>query len=588
MKKNNKSFEILKCFSLNNWIFVFVSIGLIVLQVWLELLMPDYTAKLTKAVSSGMVTMNDVWVNGGYMLACGVGSLISMIICGYIISKIASDFAFRLREKVFNKVCSFSDAETEKFTTASLITRTTNDTFRLNMFVVMGLQMLVKAPITAIWAITKISSVSISWTLATIICVIVMLVVVGVVVIVCLPKFKKVQKLIDNLNSVARDNISGVRVVRAFNAEDYQEEKFEVANKELMQNQLITSKMIGLMMPVLMMCMNGLTLAIYWIGAYLMNAAPIIERATIIGNMTSFTQYALDVVMSFVMLIVVFIMLPRAVVSAKRIREVLKTEPSIVSGEKTKGKRGQVGTVEFKNVSFRYPDGQGYVLKNLSFEAKQGETVAIIGATGSGKSTLINLISRTNDVSEGEILVDGVNVKDYDYDALQSKVSIASQKPVLFIGDIKSNITYGKEGVADDDKKLKESLEVSQADFVWDLDEKIHGKVAQLGTNFSGGQKQRLSIARAIFKDAEIVVFDDSFSALDYKTDMLLRKALKEKFNDKTIFIVAQRIGSIKNADKIIVLEDGEIVSQGKHKDLLKTCPVYKEIALSQLSKEEL
>jgi len=579
--------KLLKYLGWKNWLLIGVSVGFVVLEVWLDLLMPDYTAKLTSAVAGGTVTMNDVWVNGGYMLLCALGVMAATIICSFITARVAVGFSYTIREKLFDRVMSFSDAERDKFSTASLITRETNDIHRISMFMSIGLQMLFRAPITAIWAITKISKTSVEWTMATVICVAVMIVVVAIVIGICLPKFKKVQKLLDNLNNATRDNVTGVRVVRAFNAEEYQEAKFEKANKDLTKNQLITAKTTGILLPLLSLCMSGLSLSIYWIGAYLMKNQTVMERVETIGNMTSFTQYALNVVMAFVMLVVVFIILPRSIVSAKRINEVLDTKLSIKNGNITEGKKGKKGEVEFKKVSFKYPDGQNYVISNLSFKVKKGETVAIIGATGSGKSTIINLLTRAGDVNEGKILVDGVDVKDYDFDTLQNKISIASQKAVLFKGTIKDNVTYGSNN-PDDEERLYESLKIAQATFIDKLKDGVNSPVAQMGTNFSGGQKQRLSIARAVYKNAEIMVFDDSFSALDYKTDMLLRKALYEKFNDRTILIVAQRIGSIRHADKILVLDDGKLVGEGKHGELLKTCPLYKEIALSQLSKEEL
>ncbi|MBQ7798379.1 MAG: ABC transporter ATP-binding protein, partial [Clostridia bacterium] len=509
--------------------------------------------------------------------------------CGYFTVRVASSFSLNLREAMFDKISSFSDTEMKKFSTPSLITRTTNDVTQVQMFVSMGLQLLIKAPILAIWAICKISSTSFEWTLATFICVSVIVVSVAIIVGLCVSKFKKVQKLIDNLNDATRENVSGVRVVRAFNAEKYQESKFEKANDALTKNHLFTAKVTGIMSPVMTICMNGLTLAIYWIGAYLMNKAPVLERATIIGDMTAFTQYALQVVMAFMMLIMIFIILPRAIVSGKRINEVLNTKLSMLQSENVNTDSKVRGKVEFRNVSFKYYDGNQDVVSNISFVASKGETVALIGATGCGKTTIIDLIPRFNDVNEGEVLVDDINVKDYKYEELQNKIAVVSQKAVLFKGDIKSNITYGcDEEVADDDPRIEKTLKVARADFVGKLEKGIKSEVAQGGTNFSGGQKQRLSIARAIFKDPEILIFDDSFSALDYKTDKEVRDNIKQALGDKTIIIVAQRIGTIRNADKILVVDSGKVVGEGKHEQLLKTCPLYKEIALSQLSEEEL
>lgn len=582
-------FSLLKYLKKKDWVCILLVVGLIVLQVWLDLTMPDYTSKLSTAVSSGNVGMNDVWKNGGMMLLCALGSMCSAICCGFLCARIAASFAKTLRLKLFSQVSTFSNVEMNRFTTPSLITRTTNDVVQMQNFIAMGMQVSIKAPILAIWAICKISSTSIAWTSATIVCVAVIVVMVGILVGLCYPKFKRIQKLTDSLNDVTRENVSGVRVVRAFNAEDYQEEKFEAVNTKIMKNQLFTSKTMGLMMPVMNLCMNGLTLAIYWIGAYLIHDEPdVLGRYELIGNMTAFTQYALQVVMAFMMLIMIFIILPRTVVSAGRIKEVLQTKPSIVDGSYANTPE-KTGEIEFKNVSFAYSDGSNVAVKDINLKINRGETVAFIGATGSGKSTIIHLISRFYDVTGGEVLIDGINVRDYKIEDLRNKISIASQKAVLFKGDVKSNITYGvNEPVADDDEKIRKSLEIAQANFVLETEKGLHSDVAQGGTNFSGGQKQRLSIARTIFKDSEIMIFDDSFSALDYKTDMLVRKGIKENLTDTTIIIVAQRIGTIKNADKIIVMDEGKIAGIGRHEELLETCAVYKEIALSQLSKEEL
>lgn len=580
-------FKLMKNLKKRDWLYIILAIALIVVQVWLDLTMPDYTAKLTTSVSSGGATMKDVWQNGGLMLSCALGSLFASFACGYFTARVASSFAKNVRSKIFNQVSSFSSVEMKNFSTPTLITRTTNDVNQLQMFIAMGLQMLIKAPILATWAICKISSSSFEWTMATIACVAIIVITVGIIVALCLPKFKRIQKLTDNLNNATRKNVSGVRVVRAFNAESYQEAKFEQANNAITKNNLFTSRVTGLMMPVISTCMNGLSLAIYWIGAYLINKSPIIDRALIIGNMTSFTQYALQVVMAFMMLIMIFIILPRAIISAKRVNEVLDTPLTLKNGNITSSTIQ--GEVEFKNVSFRYNDGSKDCLQNISFTAKKGETIAFIGATGSGKTTIIDLIPRYYDVNEGEILIDNINVKNYDQQTLNNKIALVSQKSILFKGDIKSNITYGSsEEIMDNDPRIQQALDIAEAGFVNNLEKGIHSEVAQDGTNFSGGQKQRLSIARAIFKDAEIIIFDDSFSALDYKTDMLVRQNIKTNLSDKTILIVAQRIGTIMRADKIIVLEDGKIVAQGKHEELIKNCKLYQEIALSQLSKEEL
>ncbi len=578
-----------------DWCFIAITVALIVVQVWLELKMPDYTAKLTTIVQKGKADMSEVWENGGLMLACAGGSLVSAIICSLIISRVASSFSKTLRDKLFNKISDFSEAEMKRFSVPSLITRTTNDVMQMQNFMAIGVQMLFKAPIMAVWAICKISATNIKWTSAVIISVVIIVVCIGILVGICLPKFKKIQKLTDDLNNVTRENISGVRVVRAFNAEKYQEQKFEKVNKEITKNHLFTARSMGFMMPIMTLVMNGLMLAIYWIGAVLVNdielsgnvGNAIAERISVVGNMTAFTQYALQVVMSFMMLILIFIILPRTIISGNRIAEVLKTNSSIVNG-KFRNKTKTKGEIEFRNVSFAYPDSDGNekALTNINLSVKKGQTLAIIGATGSGKSTLINLIPRLYDVTDGEILVDGVNVRDYDEKELRNKVSVASQKAVSFKGSIKENITYGSDTV--DEEKIKNALEISNSTFVGELEKGIESEVAQGGTNFSGGQKQRLSIARALYKDAEIIIFDDTFSALDYKTDMLVRKSIKENLSDKTIIIVAQRIGTIKDADQIIVLDEGKIAGTGTHEELLKSCKLYKEIALSQLSKEEL
>lgn len=578
-----------------DWCLIVITIGLIVVQVWLELKIPDYTAKLTTIVQGTTTNMHDVWKNGGLMLTCAGGSLVSAIICAVLISRVASGFSMTLREKLFEKISTFSDAEMKKFSVPSLITRTTNDVMQMQNFMAAGVQLLFKAPIMAVWAICKISATNIKWTTAVIISVVIILTCIGLLVGVCMPRFKKIQKLTDDINNITRENVAGVRVVRAFNAEDYQGEKFEKVNNDITTNHLFTSRTMGLMMPIMTLVMNGLMLAIYWIGAILVNnialseniGGAIAERVAVVGNMAAFTQYAMQVVMSFMLLTFIFILLPRTSVSGNRIAEVLKTEPSIINGQFIQNTQA-CGVVEFKGVSFSYPDSDDNekALSNISFKIEKGQTLAIIGATGSAKTTLINLIPRFYDVTEGQVCVDGVNVKDYDEKTLRDKVAIASQKAVLFKGSIKENVTYGSDTI--DDEKIKSALEISNSDFVNELENGIESEVAQGGTNFSGGQKQRLSIARALYKDAEIIIFDDTFSALDYKTDMMVRKAIKENLIDKTIIIVAQRIGTIKDADKIIVLDEGKMVGIGTHKELLKSCELYKEIALSQLSKEEL
>ncbi len=584
--------KIFKYLKGKDWLYIGIGVLLVILQVWLEITMPEYTEKLTTAVSSGSIEMKAVWSNGGLMLACAAGSMVCAIVCGWFVSNVAANFAKTLREKLFDKITSFGNEEFNRFSTPSLITRTTNDVVQMQMLVAMGLQVIVKAPVMAIWAICKISTSNVKWTWAVAITVITIIVMLALIVGLCYPKFKKIQKLTDDLNDVTRENISGVRVIRAYNAEAYQESKFEKVNTAVTKNHLFTSRIMGFMMPVMTLCMSGLSLAIYWIAAVLMNdivgAGMMLERAELIGNMMAFSQYALQVVGAFMMLIMIFIILPRTLVSGKRINEVLETESSVKYGDSVPqtDKRGEV---EFKNVAFRYSDGGEACIQDISFKVGKGETFAIIGATGSGKTTLINLIPRFYDVTNGEILIDGVNVKDYPKDVIHSKISLAPQKAALFKGDIKSNITYGtNEEISDDDPRLLKAIEVSRSDFVNNLEKGVHSEVAQGGTNFSGGQKQRLSIARAVFKAAEIVIFDDTFSALDYKTDMLVRKGIKENLIGTTVIIVAQRIGTIKNADRILVLDKGKAVGLGSHEELMKNCPVYQEIALSQLSKEEL
>lgn len=579
--------KIIKNLKGRDWLFIFICAVLVVSQVWLDLKMPDYTQKLTESVSSGNADMDTVVKNGGFMLLCALGSMTSAIVCGFFASQVAANFAKNLREVLFRRILSFSDREINRFSTPSLITRTTNDVVNMQVLVAMGMQVMLKAPVMAVWAICKISTSSVEWTTAVIICVIVLVITVSTLVAIAYPRFKAIQRLTDNLNDVTRENITGVRVVRAFNAENYQEDKFMKVNQSITSNHLFTSRIMALMMPVMTIAMNGLTLAIYWIGAYLINSTEITGRAEVIGNMTAFTQYALQVVGAFMMLVMIFIMMPRALVSAGRINEVTETETTVIFPEKDIPVK-ETGTVEFRNVSFSYQDAAEPCIKNISFSIKKGETFAIIGATGTGKTSLINLIPRYYDASSGEILIDGNNIKDYPELQLQKIVSVAPQKATLFMGDIKSNITYGSENVSDDDERITRALEIAKADFVNDLDAGIHTQTAQGGTNFSGGQKQRLSIARAVFSDAEIMIFDDTFSALDYKTDMLVRKALKENLSDTTVIIVAQRIGTIKNADKILVLNDGEAAGIGTHEELLRNCSVYREIALSQLSEAEL
>ncbi|CDC68906.1 probable permease protein of ABC transporter system [Staphylococcus sp. CAG:324] len=576
-----------------DWFFIIIAIGFIVVQVWLELKMPDYTKELTKIVQSGTNTMTEVWKNGGMMLLCAAGSMVSAIICSYFISQVASSFSMTLREELFKRITSFSNVEMNQFSTPSLITRTTNDVVQMQNFMAMGVQLLFKAPIMAIWAICKISATDVRWTLATIICVFIIVICVGILIALCLPRFKKIQRLTDELNDRTRENISGVRVVRAFNAEAYQTQKFENVNDTITKTNLFTSKAMGLLSPIMNVCMNGLMIAIYFIGAILINAITsndfnnvVLERVNVIGNMTAFSQYAIQVVMAFMMLIMIFIILPRTIVSGNRIYEVLKTKPSITDGKQENSLEKEGGEVEFRNVSFSYNKDSLPTISNISFHVKKGETLAIIGATGSGKSTIIHLIPRFYDATSGEVLVNGINVLDYKVKDLRNLVAIASQKAALFKGTIKDNITYGSSTI--DQERMDMALDIAKADFVKDLEQGVDSMVAQVGSNFSGGQKQRISIARAVYKNAPIIIFDDTFSALDYKTDMLVRKKIKENLKDTTVIIIAQRIGTIMNADKIVVLDEGKIVGMGTHEQLLQSCSIYQEIALSQLSKEEL
>ena len=578
--------KLIKEFKKKDFILIFFCVILIVFQVWLDLKLPDYMSKITALVQTEGTKVFDVLKQGGYMLLCAGGSLISAFIVGYMTSYISATFSKRTRKTLFEKVQSFSMEEIKKFRTSSLITRTTNDITNIQMFISMGLQMIIKAPITAVWAILKILGKGWQWSLATGASVFVLLTVIVILMITVFPKFKIVQKLIDSINELTRENLNGIRVVRAFNAEKYQEDKFEKGNDKLTKTQIFNQKMMSIMSPTMYLVMNVLTLSIYAIGSNLLSNAGMFDRLTIFSNMVVFSSYAMQVIMSFLMLAMIFIMYPRASVSAARINEVLNTNTKIVDGN-FDGDTKSVGEIEFKNVSFKYPDADEYVLKNISFKANKGDTIAIIGSTGSGKSTIVNLIMRFYDVTDGEILIDGVNIKEYKQEVLHEKLGYVPQKAVMFNGSVEYNIGYGKNKISD--KKIKEASKIAQAsEFVEKMPNKYNSNVSQGGTNISGGQKQRLAIARAIAKEPEIFVFDDSFSALDYKTDYVLRKELKRSTKDVTNIIIAQRIGTIINADKIIVLDKGKTVGVGTHKQLLKKCKVYKEIALSQLTKEEL
>ena len=581
--------KLFKNFKVKDYVVIFISVVLIFMQVWLDLKMPDYMSEITILVKTEGSKMADILRNGGYMMVCAFGSLVSSIFVGYLIANLSASFSLTLRKKLFDKVLSLGLNEVNNFSTSSLITRTTNDITQIEMFVGMGLQMLIKAPITAVWAITKILNKSYVWSTLTAVSVLILLSVVISLIIIVMPKFKIVQKLIDKLNSVTRENLNGIRVIRAFNAEGFQENKFEDVNNKLTNQQLFNQKAFAIMSPMMYLVMNGLALSIYFVGAKMIDGALMADKITLFGDMVVFSSYAMQVIMSFLMLAMIFMIIPRASVSASRINEVLDTNSSIINGNLKALRTNEVGTVEFKNVSFKYPDAEEYILNNISFKANRGDVVAFIGSTGSGKSTLVNLVPRFYDATSGEVIIDGVNIKDYDLETLYNKISYVPQKAVLFNGTVKSNITYGKSlnNISDDD--IVSASKVAQAyEFISKMDDKFDSHIASGGTNISGGQKQRLSIARAIARNPEIYIFDDSFSALDYKTDSDLRHALKKRTKNATCLIVAQRIGTIMHADKIIVLDNGKCVGIGTHKELLKSCKVYKEIALSQLSEEEL
>ncbi|MBD3107998.1 ABC transporter ATP-binding protein [Bacillus sp. AGMB 02131] len=580
--------KILKHLQLKEWLLILASLVFIVAQVWLDLKLPDYMSEITGYVQTEGSTMSQIWEAGGYMLLCALGSLAAAFVVGFFATRIAASFSARLRSLLFNKVESFSMAEINRFSTASLITRSTNDITQIQMIVTFGLQVLIKAPILAVWAIVKISGKSWEWTATTAAAVGALLLFVVVVGLVALPKFRAIQSLTDNLNRVSRENLTGLRVIRAYNAEGYQEEKFEEANDILTRTNLFTNRVMAGLMPFMMLIMSGLGLAVYWIGAHLIEQAEMTDKIGLFSDMIVFSAYAVQVVMAFVMMTVIFIMMPRAVVAANRINEVLETEISITDGSiNNQMPSKQKGHVEFRNVSFKYPDSEEYVLKNISFTAKKGETVAFIGATGSGKSTLINLVPRFYDATEGEVLVNGINVKEYKQTNLHDKLGYVPQRNVLFSGSVKGNVAYGVGNVCE--SAVKKAVAIAQGtDFIEKMEDQYESHVAQGGANFSGGQKQRLAIARAIYRNPEIYIFDDSFSALDYKTDRVLRAALRNETSEATNLIVAQRIGTIMDADQIIVLDEGEMVGCGTHRELLKSCPVYQEIAYSQLSKEEL
>lgn len=583
--------KIFKHLRTKEWCFVIISVLFIVAQVWLDLRLPEYMTEITTLVQTEGSQMSEILTAGGKMLLCALGSLVTAVIVGFFAAQIAANLSKRLRRELFEKVESFSMEEIGGFSTDSLITRSTNDITQIQMIVAMGLQMIVKAPIMAVMAIIKIQNKGTwQWSMLTACAVIILIATILFIMIYALPKFKRIQGLTDNLNRVTRENLTGLRVVRAYNAEGYQEEKFEKANEELTGTNLKAQRAMQVMSPMMSLVMNGITLGIYWIGAYLIDAADMLDKLPLFSNMVVFSSYAMQVIMAFMMLTMIFVMLPRASVSAKRINEVLETKPSILDGTSDGSETGLCGEVEFRNVSFKYPDADEYVLHNISFTAHKGETVAFIGATGSGKSTIVNLVARFYDATEGEVLVDGVNVKDYKLSELYNKLGYVPQKAVLFSGTVASNVAFGDNGKAPaNEEQIAAAVKTAQSkDFVENLEDTYNGAVAQGGANFSGGQKQRLSIARAICRKPEIYIFDDSFSALDYKTDRTLRSALRKETSGVTSLIVAQRIGTIKDADRIIVIDDGCAVGIGTHDELLASCDVYREIALSQLSKEEL
>ena len=572
-----------------DYVAILIIIGLVVVQVWLDLLLPEYLNVIIKDVST-VGDLNNILINGAYMLACALGSGLIAVLTGFFAARVAAGFSMRLRSGVFDKVQGFSMEEINKFSTPSLITRSTNDITQIQMAVAMGLHVVIRAPIMAIWAITKIVNINMQWSLATGIAVIAMIVLFASVLLITYPKFKKLQQQTDDVNLVTRENLRGIRVVRAYNAEDYQQAKFDNANNALTKTNLFVNRTMSILFPFVNVIMSGVVLAIYILAAYIFNDTTLTLRPTVLGNMMEFSSYAIQVVMSFMMLVIIFIMMPRAIAAGRRINEVLRTPSTIHDGTVTQGLKGEKGEVVFENVSFKYPDAEEYVLENISFTAHKGETVAFIGSTGSGKSTLINLVPRFYDVTEGAVKIDGVDVRDYTLEALHNKIGYVPQKAVLFSGTVKSNVAYGdKDGTVPTDAEVATAVRVAQAaEFVESRPEKYDAPIEQGGANVSGGQKQRLAIARAIARNPEIYIFDDSFSALDYKTDRVLRTELKKHTSDATVLIVAQRIGTIKDADKIVVLDEGKAVGMGTHEELLATCPVYQEIALSQLSKEEL
>ncbi|MDU7165645.1 ABC transporter ATP-binding protein [Finegoldia magna] len=579
--------KIFKYLNKKQWFQILLSLVFIVTQVFLDLKIPDYMSKITMYVESPGHTVSDIVGEGKWMLLCAFGSLLSAIIVGYLASKISASFSKNLRSRIFSKVESFSMKEINEFSTASLITRSTNDITQIQMVIVIGLQILIKAPIMAVWAIKKIYNKGFEWTMATAVTVLILIVFVAILMVMVMPKFRMMQTLTDNINMILRENLTGLAVIRAYNSEDYREGKFDEANIDLTRTQLFTSRAMSTLFPMINFSMSMLTLVIYFIGAGLINAAQMMDKYVLFSDMVVFSSYAMQVIMSFMMMSMIFIMVPRAEISAKRINEVLDTELSIKDGNLDSSNEDYEYEIEFDDVSFKYTDSEQYILQNIDFKVKKGEKVAIIGSTGSGKSTILNLLLRFYDATEGVVKIQGVDIKQYKLKFLYEKIAAVLQKSFLFKGDIKSNISFGDEDT--DTKMVEEAADTSQSmEFIDKFDDKFEHEIAQLGKNVSGGQKQRLSIARAIYRKPDIFLFDDSFSALDFKTDSELRHKLKENNPDSTTIVVAQRVGSIMDSDQIIVLENGQIVGIGKHKDLLKNCEVYKEIAYSQLTEEEL
>ncbi|MBR2696578.1 MAG: ABC transporter ATP-binding protein [Parasporobacterium sp.] len=581
--------KLIKHMSAKQWLYAFIVLVFVVVSVWCTLTLPDYMTKVTQLVETGDA-MSDVWKYGGIMLACAVGDLCCTIIVGFFTSQVSSMFAASTRDRLYKKIISFSMEEIGQFSTSSLLTRFTNDIQQVTMVIAMGLQAVLKAPIIAVWAFVKIMGKGQQWLIVTGIAILILLAVLVSNLILVVPKFKRIQKLTDNLNRVARENLTGVRVVRAYNAEEYQEEKFDVANTALMKNHLFTGRIMAYLFPSIQFVMSGTSLAIYWVGAILIQrTADPAARIGIFSELVTFMAYAVQIIVAFMMISMIFVMLPRALVSAERINKVLDTKTKIHDGERTE-EAPETGTVEFKDVVFKYPDAEEPVLSGISFSAKKGDTIAFIGSTGSGKSTLVNLVPRFYDVTDGAVYVDGVDVRDYSQKDLREKIGYVSQRAILFKGTLATNVAYGSEEEENpSEEKIVHAMEVAQGkDILEKSDLGVNMEVAQGGTNFSGGQKQRISIARAIYKNPEIFIFDDSFSALDYKTDKVLRATLKKETKDATTLIVAQRIGTVKDADLIIVLDEGKMVGKGKHADLLKDCEVYRQIAYSQLSEEEL